>query len=652
VFAGRRELKRLKAAVEDNARRLAAIEKALGIVYEAPAQAPPAGKQSPTASRPALESRIGLGWINRIGVVTLILGAGFFFKLAVENQWIGEAGRVGLGLLGGLAALLAADRLRRAGQTVFAQGIAAVGIAVLYLAFYAAAALYSLLPAWFAFLLMFVATAGAAALAVVHHAPALAALGLFGGYATPLLLSAGAGQPLFYLSYVLLLDIAAVELSRRRGWRLLALLALAATVALFASWLGQPVERKWLAATFAYLYFAVFTRAPTAFVTAGAFTLAAFALTAIWPRDFVPFTLFLLALCVHGLAVATPRVALSMALAAWAAHALWYNGASAPLRLLLLAQTALLSLFLLWSVWRARALARAGLLLAPVNAASYFALAYAQLQAAAPAWTGLLTVALACVHMAAARVLWSVRAAGRMLAGIAWVLLALAVPVQFSASRIGMLWALQGAASAWIAARFRERRLAWAVVAIFIIAVAQLIFTPPPQPSAAGRVMPFAVAAAALAAAAWWLRGFGPSAPVLYAIAHFALLWGLILEVRSAAMRSVSPADLAGVTGAAVTVLMAAYAVGLVAWGVFTRSYFDRVLGLALIGLVIAKLYLYDVWLLGRVYRVTAFVALGALLLATSYLYSRYRAAIEGWWRERREGPTPGKFGSAEPSPR
>jgi hypothetical protein len=29
-----------------------------------------------------------------------------------------------------------------------------------------------------------------------------------------------------------------------------------------------------------------------------------------------------------------------------------------------------------------------------------------------------------------------------------------------------------------------------------------------------------------------------------------------------------------------------------------------------------------------------AFVALGVLLLATSYLYSRYRTKIESWWKD------------------
>jgi hypothetical protein len=61
-------------------------------------------------------------------------------------------------------------------------------------------------------------------------------------------------------------------------------------------------------------------------------------------------------------------------------------------------------------------------------------------------------------------------------------------------------------------------------------------------------------------------------------------------------------------------------------------------LGLGLIGFIVLKLYLYDVWFLGLFYRMAAFAVLGALLLVMSYLYSRFRLSIEAWWRERTPG--------------
>ena len=63
--------------------------------------------------------------------------------------------------------------------------------------------------------------------------------------------------------------------------------------------------------------------------------------------------------------------------------------------------------------------------------------------------------------------------------------------------------------------------------------------------------------------------------------------------------------------------------------GVATRTAFNRVLGLGLIGFVIVKLYLADFWILGKGFKIAAALGLGVLLLLTSFLYSRFRNRIE-----------------------
>ena len=79
----------------------------------------------------------------------------------------------------------------------------------------------------------------------------------------------------------------------------------------------------------------------------------------------------------------------------------------------------------------------------------------------------------------------------------------------------------------------------------------------------------------------------------------------------------------------AISVMLTIYAVMLVVIGVKTQAAIHRMLGLALVVLVVAKLYLVDVWVLGRLFRITAFLALGVLLLALSYLYSRLRPVLD-----------------------
>ena len=137
------------------------------------------------------------------------------------------------------------------------------------------------------------------------------------------------------------------------------------------------------------------------------------------------------------------------------------------------------------------------------------------------------------------------------------------------------------------------------------------------------------MAAACLWAAARWMPR-GRAALATYVGGHFALLWGLALEALGWTDRHAAADSLRNAESTAVSILLAAYALALVGAGVFTGTAVNRALGLGLLAIVVAKLYLYDVWSLGLFYRMAAFAALGVLLLVTSYLYSR--------WRQRRAG--------------
>ncbi len=85
--------------------------------------------------------------------------------------------------------------------------------------------------------------------------------------------------------------------------------------------------------------------------------------------------------------------------------------------------------------------------------------------------------------------------------------------------------------------------------------------------------------------------------------------------------------------------LGAVYGLALVISGVLWRFPLNRLLGLGLLAIVVAKLYLADVWSMERLHRILAFGALGVLLLTTSFFYSRFRSKIEDWIKND-ESPT------------
>lgn len=599
-----------------------------------PAAPPVVPRTPPTAPRRPLETTVGVNWISRIAVVTVVLALAFFFEYAFENHWITERGRVLLGLALAAAALAFGERFWRTSQRAYGQSLAAAGIAFLYLSFWAAFAMYHLLPQGAAFGLMVLTTAAAGFLALRYASQAVVLLGLAGGFATPLLLQK-AGDAWFILSYALLLDAGAIWVARMRQWRWTEPLAAAGTIVLYPN-AGVPES---FFAIFVAAYWALFAAAAQPLVFQAAELLAGTALVLIWTTGSGGLAGALL-FAAAGLGVADrlrrPAAVAGSFAGFWLAYAVWRgNNDTVSLGPALVLLGLAFLLYPAWALWRTavrrQALRLLDLLVLALNAAFFFGAAYALLRSGYAGFEGLLAVAVASVEAALARLLWQRDVRGSLLAaGAAWVFLVLAAPVQFAGYRITMAWSLEAAAVVWIGTRLGQRRAVAAALAVFVLAVGRLalldsrMYTSPGQYAAIGnqRFVTFVVSAAALWAAAWWIRT-GRTAQIVYTVGHAVMLWGLGLEAVGWAARSAAPENFRSVASTAVSVVAAAYAVLLVAGGAAWRHAGSRILGMGLIGFVVLKLYLYDVWLLGPFYRMAAFAILGVLLLVVSYVYSR-----------------------------
>ena len=94
----------------------------------------------------SLERRIGSQWLNRVGVVAVLIGVSYFLKLAFDNGWIGPGLRVLIGCLAGVGLCWWSERFRRPNSLAFSHSLKAVGVGVLYLSLWASFQLYHLLP--------------------------------------------------------------------------------------------------------------------------------------------------------------------------------------------------------------------------------------------------------------------------------------------------------------------------------------------------------------------------------------------------------------------------------------------------------------------------------------------------------------------------
>jgi uncharacterized membrane protein len=220
---------------------------------------------APLAHQP-LEALIGQKWLGWIAVVLIFFGAAFFLKYAFDNRWIGERGRVSLGILAGLAfTWMGHDRFRR-GWRYFSQALTGGGITLLYLSIYGAFAYYQLIAQQGAFAFLVLVVAAGQALAVAYDARSIASLALLGGFLTPVLLATPQDRYVALFTYLVVLDAGVLALVIARQWRWIGSLAFAGTHLLFWTWYEDryTAEKLGAALLFQVVVFLLFVAADLA----------------------------------------------------------------------------------------------------------------------------------------------------------------------------------------------------------------------------------------------------------------------------------------------------------------------------------------------------------------------------------------------------
>jgi uncharacterized membrane protein len=203
-------------------------------------QRPPVPAPSePAAPRFDWESLLGLKGAAWLGGITLVIAGIFLAKMAYEAGFFSPTLRVAAMILSGVGGLVWAEVSLRRGYVTTANAVSGAAIAVLYTAFYAAHALWHLLPLGVTFFMMALVTAVAGVVAIRYDAVFSAILGLLGGFATPVLLSTGEDRPLSLFSYILLLNLGLMSVAVKKRWHGLVLLGLAGTLVIEIGWAAK-----------------------------------------------------------------------------------------------------------------------------------------------------------------------------------------------------------------------------------------------------------------------------------------------------------------------------------------------------------------------------------------------------------------------------
>jgi uncharacterized membrane protein len=626
-----------------------------------PASRPPQPWSPPPRERPAfdlarLEALIGGRVIAWVGGVAVVLGLALLASIAASHGWIGPGARTAIAGAASLA--LAVVGLFVVEHAIPRRALIATGIAGGFVTAGLAGPVYELVPGVVAALGGLAIGAAATALALRLPSRGIAALGLLGGLAAPLLTGA-AGDP------------AAV-------WLALAAAAAAAAIVVWQRW-------NWLRAALAVLAVpqVALVALPDAPGPLAARLLALALLGAVLAFAAIGYELRLRgALPRPASAILLLTGAAAVAVVGWFACAdaghdtlghLWLAGVALAhaaagvavrprrrdLGLLLIAVGVVLAdvaaasmadglvLGLLWSA----SAAGAAVLARRAGSDHERWLAVTGL-----AGQAVLAVTHALVSVPPTQVLDSAAPGGALQLGTAVVALALAA--RLVAPRAPEVsWPLEGAALALLAylttalAGDLALVLAFTAQALALDALARRGRAPSPVVRHAAPVFLAAAGGAALLTVAppdALMTGFAaplPAAAALAAIAlacarvgrltarplHTALIAGAavaLLHLGSGLVAWAAPSDQAGQL--AVSALWATAGLGGLAAGLAWRRRALRVAGLGLLLVTAAKVFLVDLATLTSVYRVASFVAVGLLLLLGAVVWQRAGAEARG----------------------
>lgn len=164
-------------------------------------------------------------FLMKVGALFLLMGMGWFVSYAFMNNWIGEAGRIGLGLLtGALILVLGVWRIRKYEH----QGAVFVvlGSSTVLLTVFAARAMYDFFTPASALLLMFVTVAFVAFVSLRYERNSLALAGLILAGIAPYFTASPTPSVTGQFMYLFVIVLGTLWIVYGTGWRNLTLTAL------------------------------------------------------------------------------------------------------------------------------------------------------------------------------------------------------------------------------------------------------------------------------------------------------------------------------------------------------------------------------------------------------------------------------------------
>jgi len=185
-----------------------------------------------------LEKIIGESWINKIGILIVVIGVAIGAKYSIENELISPLTRIILGYLVGIGLLGFGIKLKPKFEG-YSAVLVSGAISIFYFITYFAYSFYDLIPQALAFVMMLIFTAFTVFTAIKYKRVVIVHIGLIGAYAVPFLLSSGSGRVDILFSYMLIINLGILFISIKKDWKSLHYSAFFFTWMIYGSWFAD-----------------------------------------------------------------------------------------------------------------------------------------------------------------------------------------------------------------------------------------------------------------------------------------------------------------------------------------------------------------------------------------------------------------------------
>jgi len=216
----------------------------------------------PDKKTSTFEADIGLKWFNKVGILALVIGIGFFIKYAFDNNWISYLTRIIIGVIIGLILIIGGELISKKEKyfdlgLVLAGGGFAITYFVIYSAYHFEKYRYSIgISQLLDIVLLTLVVICAIFFSLKDNSKIIASEAFFLGFITSLL---SQNFELLTLIYGLILTIGLIIIVLYKKWSFIGVGGIIATYLVYLFWYSDNKSKFFISTIFLIIYFIAYT---------------------------------------------------------------------------------------------------------------------------------------------------------------------------------------------------------------------------------------------------------------------------------------------------------------------------------------------------------------------------------------------------------